>query len=133
MSDQMQRQNISSGTPWESTIGYSRAVRVGNVIHLAGTTATDEHGQVIGPGDVYRQTVSALANIERALRLAGARLSDVVRTRLFVVDIDDWQRIAEAHGEVFREIRPAATIVEVRRLIDPMMLIEIEADAMIAE
>ncbi len=129
----MQRQNIPSGAAREAILGYSRAVRVGNRVHVAGTTATDERGGVVGVGDPYAQTVRALANIEWALRQVGARLRDVVRTRLFVVDIDDWRRIAAAHGEVFREIRPAATMVEVRRLIDPAMLIEIEAEAVIPE
>ena len=126
------RQNISSGTSWEETVGYSRAVRVGNIVEVAGTTAVDENGQVIGAGDPYEQTRYVFTKIEKALKEAGATMKDVVRTRTFVTDIKEWEAIGKAHGEYFREIKPAATMVEVRALIEPELLVEIEVTAILS-
>lgn len=129
----MHRETVSSDTKWESQVGYSRAVRVGPHVHVSGTTATDEEGDVVGVGDPFRQTKQALANVETALHEAGAALTDVVRTRLFVTDIDQWEAIGRAHGEIFGDVRPATSMVEVRRLIDPKMLVEVEAVAYLGE
>lgn len=129
----MERRRVDSGTPWEDAVGYSRAVRVGDRVEVSGTTATDEDGEVVGVGDPYAQTVQVVENVDRALAELDAGLADVVRTRTYVTDVDDWEAIGRAHAEAFEDVRPATTMVEVSSLIDPAMVVEMEATAVVAD